>query len=91
MNYKLDYVQDGSKTTVGVNNLTTVLNMLRANVVIRSRKIAKANGVPPAVRSRALDRMEEIKTARLFIDVNTGIVFINNERPDSAYYQLSEA
>ena len=90
MNYKLDYVQGDDKTTVGVNNLTTVLCMLRANVTIRARKILKANGAPIALRSRALDRMEDIKTAALYVDVETGIVFINGERPDSAYYQLSE-
>jgi hypothetical protein len=90
MNYKLDYVQGDDKTTIGVNNLDTVLTMLRANVMIRAGQIAKANGVPPAMRTRALERIKDIKTAVLSVDVDTGIVFINNERPENSYYQLTE-
>ena len=97
MAYKLTHVSpsfvtgqdDQIELVGGSQNEDIIIAMIKANIKVRAMRVAKAPGVPEAVKIKAVTTIATIDKTPIWISIpGDGIAFINGERPEMDYYKV---
>ena len=91
MNYKVTYNDDSGETVILDNvPLTKALLHIRVHVIQKNKRFLSHHhkNIPPAIVERAQWWVDNAATMPLPVDLDTGIVYLNNEEPDLDFYRF---